>query len=275
VLWHRRGRFELGRRLHIPTGIGRLIGDQDGLFHSASRQYRASMNEVAETAKVKGLMDHTGDVCIPPTVSLVAAVDRRDAATVELLQRVDGYGGLPEVAKARPATSPPLEDAVELLEQVPIFRVLSPEQVLELAKTSRALTLGPTQRLVIQGQPGTSLFVVADGEVEVVLRQPDGHDIVVDTMGRGEVVGEMSLLTGEVRSATVRAADGALVYEVGRRQFEPLLHANPQWLDELEEIMDHRLNGRSAYLASLASQTPLRERLRRAWIGAPPRDGRA
>jgi CRP-like cAMP-binding protein len=274
VLWHRKGRLEVGRQLRIPTRIGRLMADQDGLFHSASRQYRASMNVVAETAKSQGLMDHTGDVCVPPTVSLVAAVDRRDAAAVELLQRADGYGGPPEVTAARPATAPPLEDAVELLEQVPMLRVLSPEQVLELAKTSRALTLAPTQRFVIQGQPGTSMFVVADGEVEVVVRQADGHDIVVDTMGRGEVVGEMSLLTGEVRSATVRAADGALVYEVGRRQFEPLLQANPQWIDELEEIMGGRLNDRDAYLASLPGHTPLRERLRRAWIGDPPRDAR-
>ena len=274
VLWHSKGRLKVGRRLHIPTGIGRLMADQDGLFHSASEQYRASMNEVAETAKGKGLMDHTGDECVPPAVSLVAAVRRRDAAAVELLQRVDGYVGPPEVADAQPATEPPLEDAIELLEQVPIFRVLSSEQVVELAKTSRALTLGPTQRFVIQGQPGSSMFVIADGEVEVVVRQPDGHDIVVDTMGRGEVVGEMSLLTGEARSATVRAADGALVYEVGRRQFEPLLQANPQWIDELAEIIGHRLNDRYAYLASLATQTPLRERLRRAWIRDPPGHGR-
>lgn len=264
VLWHRRGRIEVGRRLRIPMGIGRLLADQDGLFHSASRQYRASMNDVADAAKRAGLMDHTGDECIPKTVSLVLAVDRHDDEAVARLQRTDGYGGAPEVAEAAAATEPPLEDAVELLGQVPIFRVLSPAQVLELAKTSRPLALGPTQRLVIQGQPGTSLFVVADGEVEVLVRRPDGRDVVVDTMGRGEVIGEMALLTGEPRSATVRATDGALVYEVGRRRFEPLLLANPQWIDELAEIMERRLNDRAAHLHSLDSHVPLRERLRRA-----------
>ena len=269
VLWHRRGRLEVSRRLRVPTVIGGLLADHDGLFHSASRQYRASMNDVAETAKRAGLMDHTGAECIPPTVSLVAAVDRRDQAAIELLQRVDGYDGAPDVAKPRRATKPPLDDAIELLEQVPIFGVLSAEQVLHLAQTSRALTLGPTQRLVIQGQPGTSLFVVADGEVEVVLRRENGRDVVVDTMARGEVVGEMSLLTGEPRSATVRAADSALVYEVGRRQFEPLLQANPQWIDELAEIMERRLNGRQAYLEALDDQTTLRDRLLRALLGSP------
>jgi CRP-like cAMP-binding protein len=62
------------------------------------------------------------------------------------------------------------------------------------------------------------------------------------------VVGEMSLLTGEPRSATVRAADAALVYEIGWRQFEPLLHAHPEWIDELAAIMEQRLRERRASL---------------------------
>jgi Cyclic nucleotide-binding domain len=248
VLWHRRGRLEMGRRLRIPTGIGRLMADQHGLFLSAGEQYRASMNDVAAAAKANGLMDHTGDECVPVGVSLIAALSRRDQATVDLLQRSDGYAGAPEVAEAQPASRPPLEDAVELLERVPIFRMLAAEHLRELARTARPLALGPTERFVIQGQPGGSMFVVADGEAEVVLRQPDGQDIVVDTIGRGGFVGEMSLLTGEARSATVRAVEGALVYEVGSWQFEPLLRDNPRWLDELGELMERRLADRRAYL---------------------------
>ena len=47
----------------------------------------------------------------------------------------------------------------------------------------------------------------------------------------------MSLLTGEPRSATVRAVDGALVYEVGRRQLQPLLAARPELLEALQSAM--------------------------------------
>jgi CRP-like cAMP-binding protein len=104
--------------------------------------------------------------------------------------------------------------------------------------------------LWVQGAKGTSLFVVADGDVEVVLRRPHGPDMHVDTLTRGAVVGEMSLLTGEPRSATVRAADAALVYEIGWRQYAPLLRAHPEWIDQLAAIMEQRLRERRASLAA-------------------------
>ena len=167
---------------------------------------------------------------------------------VPTLQRCDGYGERLDVSEAAAAAEPPLEDAVELLASVPIFRLLDPEQLRALARTARPLALGPSERFVVQGDEGTSLFVVADGDVEVVLRRPHGPDMHVDTLSRGAVVGEMSLLTGEPRSATVRAADAALVYEIGWRQYEPLLRAHPEWIDELAQIMEQRLRERRTSL---------------------------
>ena len=79
------------------------------------------------------------------------------------------------------------------------------------------------ERIIVQGQEGDSLFAVVEGTVEVVLRREDGSEVQLGTRPDGTVLGEMSLLTGEPRSATVRAVDGALVYEVGRRQLQPLL----------------------------------------------------
>ena len=110
-----------------------------------------------------------------------------------------------------------------------------------LARSARPLALGPLERFAIQGTAGTSLFIVADGEVEVILRRAQGPDLKVATLGRGEVIGEMSLLTGEPRAATVRAVDGALVYEIGQRQYAPLLHTHREWVEELAVIMEGRL----------------------------------
>lgn len=77
---------------------------------------------------------------------------------------------------------------------------------------------GPLERLVVQGQDGTSLFILVEGAVEVLLRREDGKDWPLDTRLKGAVLGEMSLLTGESRAATVRAVTGATVYEIGKRQ---------------------------------------------------------
>ena len=58
----------------------------------------------------------------------------------------------------------------------------------------------------------------------------------------------MSLLTGAPRSATVRAVEGALVYEIGRRQYEPILAARPELVDALERAMEARLDAQDAML---------------------------
>ena len=125
---------------------------------------------------------------------LEARVNQPDR--VAALQQRDGYGPDLDVPAELPAAfQRPAAEIEGLLAAVPLFALLPPDEVSTLARTARPLTLGPTERLVVQDQAGGSLFVVAEGEVEVVLRRDGGEDVVVDTMGKGAVVGEMSLLT--------------------------------------------------------------------------------
>ena len=132
-----------------------------------------------------------------------------------------------------------------------------------LAHTARPLTFGPLERIIVQGQDGDSLFVVVDGAVEVMLRRDDGREVNLGLRPSPTVLGEMSLLTGAPRSATVRAVEGALVYEIGRRQYEPILAARPELVDALERAMEARLSrpGRDA--------RALRRRARPRGVHAP------
>jgi CRP-like cAMP-binding protein len=258
VLWHRRGRLGSVPSLRVPNVVAKLMLDQDGLFAAACDQYRASMNAVAAWAKERSLMDPAGNECIPRQVSLLEAhMDHPER--IPALQRRDGYGPRLDVIEAADAEQPPLEDAEELLRSLSLFRMLDADELSALARSARPLALGPLERFAIQGTPGTSLFVVADGEVEVVVRRPDGPDLKVATLGRGEVVGEMSLLTGEPRSATVRAVDGALVYEIGQPHYAPLLRTHREWVEELAAIMEERLRQREAQLDAYDAQTRRRE----------------
>ena len=254
ILWHRRGRFEIGRTVRVPGAMSRLFADQDGLFGSACTQYRDSMNDVAEWAKAHGLMDHTGEECVPRQVSLLEA-HVNQPARVALLQHHDGYGPHLEVGAELPASyQRPADELETLLAEVPVLAVLAPEEVRTLARTARPLTLAPTERLVVQGEDGGSLFVLADGELEVLVRGDDGEDVLVDTMGKGAFVGEMSLLTGEPRSATVRACDGAVVYEIGARQYAPTLRDHPELVDVLARVMVDRLRERRKLLDARAAE---------------------
>jgi CRP-like cAMP-binding protein len=251
VFWHRRGHIGLSRALRVPGPLAGLLGDQDGLFASACNQYRASMNHVADWAKARGLTDHTGEEAVPRQVSLLEA-HMNQPSRVALLQRRDGYRSERlEVGAELPAGyEPPLAEVEKLLAGTPVVSVLGEEAVSVLARTARPLTFGPLERIIVQGQPGDSLFVVAEGAVDVVLRRADGTEVNLGTRPHGVVLGEMSLLTGEPRSATVRALDGALVYEVGRRQYEALLDGRPELVDELARVMEDRLHAQDASLAA-------------------------
>jgi CRP-like cAMP-binding protein len=249
VLWHRRGHLLLSRALRVPGPLPRLLGDQDGLFASACNQYRASMNRVADWAQARGLMDHAGDEAVPRQVSLLEA-HMNQPSRVALLQRRDGYDSerLEVGAELPPDYEPPLADLRELLAGTALFSLLRDDELDTLARTARPLTFGPLERIIVQGQDGDSLFVVVEGTVEVMLRRADGREVNLGTRPRGTVLGEMSLLTGAPRSATVRAVDGALVYEIGERQYEPILAARPELVTALERAMEKRLSAQGELL---------------------------
>src|SRR5262249_54010897 len=160
--------------------------------------------------------DYTGRECVPRQVSLLEA-HVNQPSRVELLQRFDGYGPDLDVGATLPeAYRRPAAELAGLLASAPLFAPLGATQPQALAPPARPMTLGPTERLVIQGHESTrSLYVLADGELEVLRRDEQGDDHIVDVMRKGAVVGEMSLLTGAPYSATVRAVDGAVVYEFG------------------------------------------------------------
>lgn len=261
---------ELARERVLWQRLG--IAGQQGVYPTACNQYRASMNSVASWAKQGGLIDYSGDECVPTGASLLEALIH-DEPRVRLLQRHDGLGPSLTVTEAAPDTAPTTEEIERLLSEVSIFQMLSADEIHALAITARPLLLGPTERFVVQGSEGSSLFLVGEGAVEVRLRNDDGTDWLVETMERGEVVGEMALLTGESRAATVRSVEESVVYEIDRMHYEPLLLAHPEWLDDLARIMDERLARRRLRIEERdrghdrESSPNLRDRIRRNFFG--------
>jgi NTE family protein len=90
-----------------------------------------------------------------------------------------------------------------------------------------------------QGEPGDSLFVIRSGLAQVIDEAAGSRTVA--RLRRGEVVGEMSLITGETRSATVVAAVPTEVLELDQRSFTALLQKYPLVLANLSRILSHRL----------------------------------
>lgn len=273
VLWHRAGRLDALGLHGVPEPMRVLLGDADGLHASACAQYRASMNAVAAWAKEAGLMDYTGPDCIPADASVLTAFLDGQTARVRRLQRRDGYGATLDLGtEPPPALAISHAQIVALLAASPVFLPLTDEERARLAGGVRPILLGPLERIIVQGRPGSSLFVVADGALEVLRRQPDGEDVAVGTLGPGAVFGEMSLLTGAPRGSTVRAVDEASVYEIGRDAFRRVAAGRPALVDELAALMAERqrTNERRAEMhVARQKVTELAQRIRRFLFDQP------
>jgi CRP-like cAMP-binding protein len=159
------------------------------------------------------------------------------------LQRRDGYAGRLDIQEEVPVEEPRLEadQAFSLVRSAAVFRRLTSAECLWLAETLRPIALGPMERILVQGRPGSSLFLVADGEFEVLVRQPDGADVPTARVGPGAVLGEASLLTGAPRTATVRAGpSGGVVFEIGKAQYEPVVQARAELVEDMARLMAER-----------------------------------
>jgi small-conductance mechanosensitive channel/CRP-like cAMP-binding protein len=143
----------------------------------------------------------------------------------------------------------PQERLVELLAELPIFSALDPEDIAQLAEAGsrvRAMPGGPP--LVAQGDRDDSMFVILSGEVGVDIDLPTGGTKRVAHLVPGAVFGEMSLLTGEPRSATVVAISNSALFRLDKAALAPLFERHPHLPRQLGEIMAQR------QLANLAAQ---------------------
>jgi small-conductance mechanosensitive channel/CRP-like cAMP-binding protein len=142
----------------------------------------------------------------------------------------------------RPARDKQLEvqtAARIILRQQPLFRCLSDEQLDALLPRGRAVHFGRDEKLIQQGDDGDSMFVLVDGQATVVVERNNAPTPVA-FLRSGDCFGEMSLLTGERRNATVIAQTDCEVVEIGKAVLAKSLKANPTLLAQLSELLARR-----------------------------------
>ena len=92
----------------------------------------------------------------------------------------------------------------ELLQRSPLFEMLSEAEIEYVAELSRQRKLSAGDLIFAEGDLGDSLYVIVEGEVEILRKDAGGQPKVIATLGSPEFFGEMSLIDKEDRSATVR-----------------------------------------------------------------------
>lgn len=111
-----------------------------------------------------------------------------------------------------------------------------------------------------EGDFGETMYLVLSGNLQISKRVTQGADRVLATLGRGQYVGELSLLTGAQRSATIRALEATEVIEIDQHGFLQLLQDQPHLCMDLLQQLAHRLRDTTEELMLTALEAALAQR---------------
>jgi small-conductance mechanosensitive channel/CRP-like cAMP-binding protein len=109
-----------------------------------------------------------------------------------------------------------------------------------LARGVQVRLFAAEETIIRQGEPGAELFVLQHGSAVVCVQQPGREAVEVARLGPGDVVGEMSLVTGAARSATVRASTPCECLVIGHEPFRRLLAQHPDLAQRISEVLAER-----------------------------------
>lgn len=138
------------------------------------------------------------------------------------------------------------------LEKVDFLAVIAPAQRHELAARATTRLFSPGEVIVRQGDESAELFIILRGDVVIVLEN-DHTSTEVARLSQGQFFGEMALVTGERRKATVKAGSEAELLVIGHAAFQEVLKKNPTVIEQLSEVLADRQLQLDATQAELTS----------------------
>ncbi len=167
---------------------------------------------------------------------LASLIKRRDQGVWERVEtmaiKVPGATGSAEDEKAG-AKLPAVQGS-------PLFSTFSARELLAVIRGLNLLTFEAGEIIVSETEPGDSLFVVAAGSVRIYARDGQGHNNQIRLLDQGEFFGEISLLSGKPRTATITAATPTEILELDRQTLDSITVQHPQVPKTLREVFDRR-----------------------------------
>ena len=152
--------------------------------------------------------------------------------TVHAVQRDEAHA---ETVRRRELTR-----RLQALATVPAFAELPEEERADIAERLQYAPFARGDVITKQGNKAHWLYILAFGEAEVLFEPPGGAAQVIGTLHAGQFFGEMALLTGDARAATVVAKTDVECYRLDRASFQELLAGKPQIAEEIKKVMGGR-----------------------------------
>ncbi len=220
-----------GRLAHKGYLLAAMVVIKRGLAHAPDN---AELLKTLRALHVRGVRAKGGDLLMPP--ALKNEKSAAGAVSAESLLELQGPARLQKVLDIGLDLGPAGEAAIPL--PMPLFCELDADSFVETFKRLQYSRFAKGATILKEGERGDSLLVVASGHVSV---QKGGATLA--KLGPGMVIGEMALITGAPRSATVLADEDVEVFVLERKDVEGLATQKPQVAEELIEYCRKRLIG--------------------------------
>jgi CRP-like cAMP-binding protein len=133
------------------------------------------------------------------------------------------------------------EEMVSLLAKVPLFQGLNNRHLGQIASRLVPRTYLPDQEIVTQGKTGFGMFIIIDGHADAVLELSDGSKTVVNSFRPNDFFGEVSMLDGEARTASVIAREKTECLVLDRVEFLALMHNDAEMATRIAVTLAKRM----------------------------------
>lgn len=131
-------------------------------------------------------------------------------------------------------------EARAIMETIPILTPLSDEEMTDLAGSVSIELFGEGERIVKEGEDGDSMYIIRSGACEATQIMENGKIKLLSKMHQGDFFGEISLLTGEKRSATITAVQDTSLIVIKKQIFSKFIVANPVISEQIAEVVVKR-----------------------------------
>ena len=135
----------------------------------------------------------------------------------------------------------PLDRDVETLRNIPLFAGLPTPRLKLIAYTAELVRFESGEVIVRQGDASDAVYILAEGEAEVLLTDDEGKDLSLGTMGKNTLFGEIGVLCKGRRTTTVKAKDGVMTYKISSQLFLELVRSSPEIGMQVMTVLAQRL----------------------------------
>ena len=135
-----------------------------------------------------------------------------------------------------------MEPVADTIRSIPIFSALSREDLAKVLGKMEEISFGAGATIFSQGDQGDAFYLIQSGAVQVVVESGAGNSEVVAILGPRDWFGEMALLSGESRSATIRSVKETRLWRLRREDWDELIEKHPTWLLQFCATLSKRLS---------------------------------